>query len=171
VAAAIEAYQRAAPAIGATHPLVIAGRLPRQDTTFTPDPRRLIQERGLDANLVRFTGFVDEADKPALYRGATAFIFPSRYEGFGLPPLEALACGTPVVGSNVSSIPEVVGDGGILLSPDDVQGMANALAQLATDANFRAELSRRALTQAGRFSWERTAQETLAAYRHAAGQV
>ncbi len=171
VAAAIEAYRRAAPTIGATHPLVIAGRLPEQDTAFTPDPRRLTRERGLDASSVRFTGFVDEADKPALYRSATAFVFPSRYEGFGLPPLEALACGTPVVGSNTSSIPEVVGDGGILLSPDDIQGMANALIQLATDADFRAQLSRCALAQAANFSWHQTAQETLAAYREVVDQV
>jgi glycosyltransferase involved in cell wall biosynthesis len=171
VATAIEAYRQAAPAIGATHPLIIAGRLPEQDTAFTPDPRRLTQERGLDARSVRFTGFVGEADKPALYRGATTFIFPSRYEGFGLPPLEALACGTPVVGSNVSSLPEVVGDGGVLLSPDDIRGMANALIQLATDADFRAQLSRRALAQAANFSWHQTAQETLAAYREVVGQV
>lgn len=167
VTAAIDAYEQAVPTIGETHPLVIAGRLPKQDTTFTPDPRRLVQEHGLDSSLVRFTGFVDEADKPALYRGATAFIFPSRYEGFGLPPLEALACGTPVVGSNVSSIPEVVGDGGLLLPPDDVDGMAKALVKLVTDADFRTELSRRALTQAARFSCEKMAQETLAAYRDA----
>ncbi|MBN1976755.1 MAG: glycosyltransferase family 4 protein [Anaerolineae bacterium] len=167
VAALIDAYHRAAPTIGETHPLVIAGRLPENDTPFSPDPRRLARERGV----VRFIAFPDDADKPALYRGATAFIFPSRYEGFGLPPLEALACGTPVVGSDASSIPEIVGDGGLLLPPDDVEGMAQALSRLATDADFRAELSQRALAQAARFSWEQTAQETLAAYRDAASQA
>ena len=121
----------------------------------------------MDERLVHFTGFVDDADKPALYRDAVAFVFPSRYEGFGLPPLEALACGTPVVGSNASSIPEVVGNAGVLRPPDDAEGMADALARLATNADFRAELSCRALAQAARFSWERTAQETLAAYRDA----
>jgi glycosyltransferase involved in cell wall biosynthesis len=171
VAALIEAYRRATPTIGETHPLVIAGRLPENDTPFSPDPRRLAQERGLEERVVRFIDFPDDADKPALYRGATAFIFPSRYEGFGLPPLEALACGTPVVGSDASSIPEIVGKGGLLLPPDDVEGMAQALVRLATDTDFRAELSRRALAQAARFSWEQTAQETLAAYRSAAGQV
>jgi glycosyltransferase involved in cell wall biosynthesis len=93
------------------------------------------------------------------------FIFPSRYEGFGLPPLEAMACGTPVVGSNASSIPEVVGRAGVLLPPDDAEGMAGALIQLATDEDFRTEMSRRALAQAAHFSWERTARETLAAYQ------
>jgi glycosyltransferase involved in cell wall biosynthesis len=171
IAALIEAYHRVAPTIGETHPLVIAGRLPENDTPFSPDPRRLAQERGLGESVVRFIDFPDDADKPALYRGATAFIFPSRYEGFGLPPLEALACGTPVVGSDASSIPEIVGDGGLLLPPDDIEGMAQALVKLATDADFCAELRRRALAQAARFSWEQTAQETLAAYRDAANQT
>ncbi len=165
VTAVIAAYHRAGSIIGEQCPLVIAGRLPKQDTPFAPDPRRLAREQGIDERFVRFTGFVDEADKPALYRGAVAFIFPSYYEGFGLPPLEALACGVPVVGSDVSSIPEIVGNAGVLLPPDNIEGMAGALIQLATDDNLRAELSRRALAQAARFSWERAAQETLNAYR------
>ena len=167
VATVLQTYRWAGPAIGEECPLVIAGRLPERDTSFTPDPRRLAREQGIDERFVRFIGFVDEADKPALYRGAVAFIFPSRYEGFGLPPLEALACGTPVVGSDISSIPEVVGDAGVLLPLDDAEGMASALIQLATDEGFRAELSRRALAQAACFSWERTARETLAAYQDA----
>jgi len=167
IARVLAACRRAAPVIGEDCPLVVAGRLPTEDTPFTPNPRRLAQEYGMDERHVHFTGFVDDADKPALYRGAMAFVFPSRYEGFGLPPLEALACGTPVVGSNASSIPEVVGNAGVLRPPDDTEGMADALARLATNADFRAELSRRALAQAARFSWERTAQETLAAYRDA----
>jgi glycosyltransferase involved in cell wall biosynthesis len=168
LAAAIGTYRWAGPVIGEACPLVIAGRLPKLDTPFAPDPRRLVQELGIDARFVRCVGFVDEADKPALYRGAVAFVFPSRYEGFGLPPLEALACGTPVVGSDLASIPEVVGDAGVLLFPEDAEGMAGALIQLATDDDFRAELSRRALIQAARFSWERAAWETLATYRDAA---
>ncbi|MBN1810381.1 MAG: glycosyltransferase family 4 protein [Anaerolineae bacterium] len=171
LAAVIGAYRKAAPTIGETCPLVIAGQLPEEDMPFTPDPRRLVWEHALEERLVHFPGFVAEEDKPALYRGAVAFIFPSRYEGFGLPPLEALACGTPVVGSNVSSIPEVVGDGGLLLPPDDVEGMAKALVKLAADASFRAELSLHALAQASRFSCEKMAKETLAAYRDATGQV
>jgi glycosyltransferase involved in cell wall biosynthesis len=169
VVTALRTYRRAGPAIGEGCPLVIAGRLPEQDTPFAPDPRRLAREQGIDERFVRFIGFVDEADKPALYRGAVALIFPSRYEGFGLPPLEALACGTPVVGSDATSIPEVVGDAGVLLPPDDAEGMAGALIRLATDDGFRAELSRRALAQAARFSWERTARETLVAYRDVVG--
>jgi len=164
IATTLATYRWAGPCTGEECPLVIAGRLPEWDTPFAPDPRRLAREQEIE-QYVRFTGFVDEAHKPALYRGAVAFIFPSRYEGFGLPPLEALACGTPVVGSDTSSIPEVVGSAGVLLPPDDAEGMAGALIQLATDEGFRAELSRRALAQAARFSWARAARETLAAYR------
>ena len=166
---AIEAYGRAAPTIGERHPFVIAGRLPREDTAFTPHPRRLARERGVDRRCVHFPGFVAQGDEPALYRGATAFIFPSRYEGFGLPPLEAMACGTPVVGSDAASLPEVVGDGGMLFGPHDAEGMAQALIRLVRDAAFRADLSRRALRQASRFSWQHTARQTMAAYDDVAG--
>ncbi len=160
VATALAAYARAAPVIGEQCPLVIAGQLPERDTAFTPDPRRLAREWGIEQH-VRFIGFVAEADKPTLYRGAVAFIFPSRYEGFGLPVLEALACGTPVVGSSAASLPEIIGDGGMLFPPDDAEGMAGALIRLVTSDIFRAELSCRARVQAARFSWERTARETL----------
>jgi len=164
VTAALAAYRWVGPALDGDCPLVIAGRLPDRDTRFTPDPRRLAREWGVEP-FVHYTGYVAEEDKPALYRGAAAFIFPSRYEGFGLPILEAMACGTPVVGSDVASVPEVVADAGVLLPPDDAEGMAGALIQLVTDKGFHADMRRRAIAQAGRFSWERTARETLAAYR------
>jgi len=163
----LAAYRHAGPVIGEDYPLVVAGRLPSEDTAFAPDPRRLMREESVPEDLVHFSGFIEEDDKPAVYRGAVAFLFPSRYEGFGLPPLEALACGTPVVGSEAASLPEIVGDAGFLLSPDDAEGMAGALIQLALDDRFRTALSRRALAQAARFSWERTATATLAAYRDA----
>jgi glycosyltransferase involved in cell wall biosynthesis len=167
LATVLTTYHWVGPAMGETCPLVIAGKLPERDTSFTPDPRRLMREADVDEQLVCFSGFVDEADKPALYRGAVAFIFPSLYEGFGLPPLEALACGTPVVGSDAASLPEVVGDAGVLLPPFDARGMAGALIQLASDERFRLEMSRRALDQAARFSWDRTARATLRSYREA----
>lgn len=164
IVTALMAYHQASAAIGPACPLILAGRLPSQDSPFTPDPRRIARELRMGEGLARFLGPVDEAAKPALYRGALAFIFPSRYEGFGLPALEALACGTPVIGSDASSIPEVVGEGGALFPPGDVAGMAGALSRLATDAGYRAELSRRAVAQASSFSWQRTARETLLAY-------
>jgi glycosyltransferase involved in cell wall biosynthesis len=126
-----------------------------------------MEEQGVSKRFVRFIGFVEEPHTPAVYRGAVAFVFPSRYEGFGLPPLEALACGTPVVGSDTTSLPEVIGNAGVLVPPDDAKGMAGALIQLATDEDFHAEMCRRALAQSTRFSWDRTAQATLAAYRDA----
>lgn len=167
VGSALAAYTWAGPVIGEECPLVVAGPLPERDSLLTPDPRRQARQLDLAPEWVRFVGRVPEDDKPALYRGAVAFLYPSRYEGFGLPPLEAMACGTPVVGSNATSIPEVVGNGGVLLHPDDAAGMAGALIQLVKDELFRAELGRRALAQAARFSWERTAADTLAAYRQA----
>jgi glycosyltransferase involved in cell wall biosynthesis len=114
---------------------------------------------------VVFTGWVAEEDKPALYSGACSLVFPSHYEGFGLPPLEAMACGTPVIGSDRSSLPEVIGPGGILVSPDDVAGLTEAMTTLWRDGSLRDRLSELALRQAGKFSWARTAQETMAAYK------
>ncbi len=169
VATALRTYIWVGPVLGDEYPLVLVGRLPVKDTPFAPDPRREALEMGLRPEWVRWTGPVSEADKPAIYRGAAAFIFPSRYEGFGLPVLEAMACGVPVVASDASSIPEVVGTAGILLPPDDAEGMAGALLQLLQNAAFHAEMRRRALAQAAQFSWEQTARCTLEAYREALG--
>ncbi|HQE94095.1 MAG TPA: glycosyltransferase family 1 protein [Anaerolineae bacterium] len=157
------AFAHVAQTVPEAH-LVIAGKPPAVDSEFAPDPRRLAREAGIPEARVQFVDCVPESAKPALYRGARAFIFPSLYEGFGLPPLEALACGTPVVGSNTSSLPEVVGDAGVLVDPADVTGMADALMRLLTDDAFHAELRQRALRQAARFAWQTTARETYAAY-------
>lgn len=144
--------------------LVIVGKLPARDTAFAPDPRRLAREAGLPAEAVVFTGFVPDEKLPALYRGARAFLFPSWYEGFGLPPLEALACGTPVIAARAASLPEVVGAGGALVAPEDVAGWAAALLRLLTDEAFYQERRQAALAQAARFSWETTARLTLESY-------
>ncbi len=151
--------------LGAAARLVVAGRLPPADTAFTPDPRRLWRESGIPEEAVCFTGFIAEADKAALYRGARVFLFPSHYEGFGLPPLEALTCGIPVVGSNAASLPEVVGAGGVLVPPADIKGLTEALLRLLTDEACYRQKRQAALEQAARFSWERTARETFAAYQ------
>lgn len=143
--------------------LVLAGQLPPRDTPFTPDPRRMARELGI-ASRVHFTGWVEEADKPALYTAATAFVFPSHYEGFGLPVLEALACGTPTITSNVSSLPEVAGQAAIQVAPDDVPELAAAMARLWQDGALQERMRQEALAQAARFSWPRTAQATVEVY-------
>ena len=111
-----------------------------------------------------------EADLPALYSAATAFVFPSLYEGFGLPVLEAMACGTPVICSNTSSLPEVAGAAALLVDPLDTAALADALRHVLTDGDLRADLRRRGLAQAARFTWTQTAAATLAVYRQEAHQ-
>ena len=113
------------------------------------------------------TGFVEDADLAALYSGATAFVYPSLYEGFGLPPLEAMQCGTPVITSNTSSLPEVVGDAGIMVGADDLDALGQALLDLVTNSALRESLSEKSIARATQFSWQRTAAAVLAAYRAA----
>lgn len=150
--------------------LVIAGQLPPRDSLLFPDPCRVAKKLGIIRKVI-FTGWVPEEDKPALFSGAVAFVFPSLYEGFGLPVAEALACGTPVIASNRSSLPEVVGEGGILVEPTDVQALSEAMEALLVDDALRAELQQKALIQAAKFSWKKTALETLAVYRKVVGDV
>jgi glycosyltransferase involved in cell wall biosynthesis len=118
--------------------------------------------------VVRFLGFVPFETLRCFYEAAAAFVFPSRYEGFGLPPLEAMACGTPVVTSNVSSLPEVVDDAALLVNPENVFDIARGIRDVLLDEALRARLISRGREQAGRFSWDRTAREVLAIYREAA---
>jgi|DewCreStandDraft_5_1066085.scaffolds.fasta_scaffold00317_55 alpha-1,3-rhamnosyl/mannosyltransferase len=116
---------------------------------------------------VRLTGHVPDADLPAIYAGAAAFAYPSLYEGFGLPPLEAMAAGVPVVVSNVSALSEVAGDAALYVSPHDVDGLARQLRQILRDQSLRAELQRRGREHVQRFDWRRTAEQTLQAYMEA----
>jgi glycosyltransferase involved in cell wall biosynthesis len=113
------------------------------------------------------TGYVADEDLAALYSEALSFVYMSLYEGFGLPPLEAMQCGTPVIVSNLSSLPEVVGDAGIMLDPNDLNGLCLAMNEVIVNRELREEMSRRALLQASQFSWKRCVEETITAYRSA----
>jgi glycosyltransferase involved in cell wall biosynthesis len=137
--------------------LVIAGAW---DTRY-PEAKQL----AIDNNQICFLGPVREADLPALYGGATACAFVSEYEGFGLPPLEAMACGTPVIASNTSSLPEVIGDAGLLVDPHAVSAIAAALERIVSDPALQADLKQRSLNRAAQFSWAKTARQTLEVYR------
>lgn len=139
--------------------LVIAGKRQWQTAEIDATFERLDLIKA-----IQFTGYVAEVDLPALYSAAEAFVFPSLYEGFGLPPLEAMACGTPVVTSNVSSLPEVVGDAALLINPSNVGEIAGAIEKVLIDRELRSELTERGLARSNLFSWERTARETLSAY-------
>jgi glycosyltransferase involved in cell wall biosynthesis len=140
--------------------LVIAGKKGwLYDETFAR-----LRALGLE-NDVCFPGFVPDDDLPALYSLADGFVFPSLYEGFGLPVAEALACGCPVISSNTSSLPEVAGDAALLAAPDDVRGWAEAIARICADPALRADLSARGPQQAARFTWEAAASQTRALYR------
>jgi glycosyltransferase involved in cell wall biosynthesis len=157
------AYTYVSKALGEDYPLVLAGSKPDESSPHIPPYEALITELGL-ADSIHWTGFIDEEDKPAVYRGAETFVFPSRYEGFGLPPLEAMACGTPVVTSNSSSLPEVVGAAGFANDPDDERQMGGSIIATIVQEELAADLKQKGLAQAAKFSWEKTATETLVIY-------
>ncbi len=141
------------------HNLVIVGAPGRLNDTLKSDVSRL----GLRTRVI-FTGFVDDVDLPALYRSADLFVFPSLYEGFGLPPLEAMACGTPVVTSNVSSLPEVVGDVGLMVDPTDVHELSRMMTRALQDTELRCQMIEGGLARARGFSWLRSAWELRGVY-------
>jgi glycosyltransferase involved in cell wall biosynthesis len=118
---------------------------------------------------VRFIGYVDRHDLPSLYQLATLFVYPSIYEGFGFPPLEAMSCGVPVLCSNTSSFPEVVGDAAIMVDPHDVGQMTKELEKVLSDSPLREEMRKKGFAQARRFSARKTAEETLKVLEEAAG--
>jgi glycosyltransferase involved in cell wall biosynthesis len=124
-------------------------------------------ERGAPDAIVRL-GAVSESTLRALYHGAAALVYPSRYEGFGLPLVEAMASGTPVLASRAASIPEVVGESGMLLDPDDPRRWEDAIVQVITDSVLRARLRADGLARAAMFTWERTARITLDVYQRVA---
>jgi glycosyltransferase involved in cell wall biosynthesis len=163
--ALLSAYTYVGPPAGEEYPLVLGGRTPTQwGSPRFPDLPAEIERLGI-SEYVRWIGPVDEADKPGIYRMARAAIFPSRYEGFGLGPLEAMACGTPTIAADASSIPEVVGEGAYLVDPDDSRKMGGAIIATLIQDDLRESLRNLGLARATNFSWQRTARETLAVYQ------
>jgi glycosyltransferase involved in cell wall biosynthesis len=163
VATAIRAFARARRALDRRVVLAIAGRLPTSQSPLFPDIHRVILEEEVAADVV-LLGPVSDAEKATLMSGCEAFLFPSRYEGFGLPPLEAMQCGAPVLASATTSVGEVVGDGGVQLPPDNIDAWADALIRVLGDADWRAQLRTRGVQRAGDFSWQATAAQTQAVY-------
>lgn len=142
----------------ALHLVVAGARGWREQAIF-----QTVKSLGLE-QAVCFPGFIDDEDLPALYTGALCFVFPSLYEGFGLPVLEAMGCGVPVIVSNTSALPEVAGEAALLVDPGDVEGMAAAMAAVVDSASLREHLRQKGFAQARSFSWETTARKTLELY-------
>jgi glycosyltransferase involved in cell wall biosynthesis len=145
------------------------GKLPRlvivgKQAWLYDETLRAIEEQGI-GDLTVLTGYVPDADLPALYSGAVCFVYPSYFEGFGLPPLEAMQCGAPVIAGNRTSLPEVVGEAGLLVDPFDEAAIAAAIARLIDDSDLRAELRVKGLERARMFDWHETARRTLSVYR------
>ncbi len=128
------------------------------------DINKIVDSLGLSKKVL-FTGYVSDNDLPALYRNAKIFVYPSLYEGFGLPPLEAMACGIPVISSDTSSIPEVVGDAGLLVDPYRTDEIARAINIVLRNEELYTRLKRAGITRSGLFSWDKTAQETIKLYQ------
>jgi glycosyltransferase involved in cell wall biosynthesis len=142
--------------------LLIAGNPDKHKGALFPDPRPIATELGISAQIIY--SYIEEEDKPALYSDASLFVFPSLYEGFGLDPLEAMSCGAPVVCSNRTSLPEVVGDAALSIDPDNLQEFVEAMYRVLTNSELQADLRARSLQQAKRFDWHKAAEQTLAVY-------
>jgi len=162
LAHALEAYALLPAALRERFPLVVAGAKGWRSSAMEGRLRLLA-----DGGQIRFPGHVPAADLPALYAGAAAFVFPSLYEGFGLPPLEAMASGVPVLVSDRGSLPEVVGDAGIRLDPERPEATAGLLTELLEDSDARRRLGRAGSDRARIFTWTACARTTLETYRHA----
>ena len=161
----LEAYAILPSGLRHDVPLVVAGTRGWLNDSI----HARVAELGLEP-FVRFVGYIDGPDLDAVYSLATLFAYPSLYEGFGLPVLEAMACGTPVLTSDASSLPEVVGDAAVLVSPSSVESIAAGLRRLLDSSSLRGDLSLRGIERASHFSWERCARQTLAVYRSVASQ-
>jgi len=160
VAQLIRAFARVKREAHMPHKLVLIGARGWKHT----DVDAAIEQENIRAEVI-LPGYVPTEDLPSWYRAADLFVYPTRYEGFGMPALEAMACGTPVVTTNASSLPEVVGDAALQVAPDDLPALADAMTRALTDSTLREQMRARGLAQAKQFSWTRTGNETAAIYR------
>ena len=158
----IEAFAKLQTCEPANLKLVIGGA----KGWFYEDVFARVEELGLEGEVL-FPGYIPASELPLWYNAAELFVYPSLYEGFGLPPLEAMACGTPVVVADTSSLPEVVGEAGVIVNPLDVEGLAEAMRRVLGDEALQQEMKERGLRRAQGFSWAETAQETVQVYRRA----
>lgn len=156
----ILAFDKALTSFPEERSLLIIGSLREEGEKL----KQLVEEKSLQKHVI-FGGFSPDEDLPILYNACEAFVYPSLYEGFGLPPLEAMSCGTPVITSNITSIPEVVGDTGLLIDPLNVLNISDALVKIAENSNLREELSSKGFERSKNYSWNNTAKETLKAYK------
>jgi glycosyltransferase involved in cell wall biosynthesis len=161
----IAAFARSLPSLPNDVSLVLAGAPHSDNPTVFPPVEGVIRELGVADRLV-LTGRVTNEERTLLYQGAVGYVTPSAYEGFGLTPLEAMACGVPVIAANRTSLPEVVGHAGLLVEPE-IEAVAMAISRLLNDRDLGDALARRGLARAAGFTWSRTADLTIAAYREA----
>jgi glycosyltransferase involved in cell wall biosynthesis len=164
VAMVIRAYAEATKGWDERPQLAIGGKVPATTSELFPDIHRVILDAGV-ASDVSLLGWVTDEDNAALMAGCAAFLFPSRYEGFGLDPLEAMQCGAPVLASRTTSVGEVVGDGGWQLDPDDLAAWSTALREVLQNPALADDLRQRGIERAKHFRWRTTVEQTLAVYR------
>lgn len=157
---ALLAFMQLAPSTRKRYPLVLVGMKGWHASALEKQIAPLIA-----AGEIHQLGYLSRGDLATIVAGATTLVYPSIYEGFGLPPLEAMACGVPVISSNVSSIPEVVGDTGVMLDPQDVDGIATAMAALINAPDLRDSMSHKALARSAQFTWANCVNQTIGAYR------
>lgn len=158
---ALRAFMQLPSALRQCYPLVVVGMKGWHNSELEGQMAPLIR-----AGEIRLLGYLSREDLATVIAGALTLIYPSVYEGFGLPPLEAMACGIPVIASNVSSLPEVVGDTGLLIDPHNAEAVAQAIQTLVLDADLRCDLSLKALARSKEFTWDRCVAQTIDAYRH-----
>jgi alpha-1,3-rhamnosyl/mannosyltransferase len=160
LAVALRAFMQLAPQLRKRFPLVLVGMKGWHTSALEQQIAPLV-----DAGEIRLLGYLPREDLATIIAGATTLIYPSIYEGFGLPPLEAMACGVPVIASNVSSLPEVVSDTGLMIDPQNVEGLASAIERLVNAPELRQALSQKALQRSATFTWSRCVEQTVDAYR------